>query len=71
MIIKMILSCSNLKKIDSSKNCPFLLVVMLDVVLKARCQDQYDAMDQYIREEQLGHEDCIRFVSPLSSYLTS
>ena len=59
MIIKMILSCSNLRKIDSSKNSPFLLVVMLDVVLKARTSRSFDAMNQHLREGQLDQEDCI------------
>ena len=68
---ELILSCSIFDKIDPSRDFPFLSFVMLDVVLKARRQDQYDALDHYFREEQLGHEDSIRLVSPLSSYLTS
>ena len=52
----MILSCLNLKKIDSSKICPFLLVVMLNVVLKARRRDQGDAMNQHPRERHLDRE---------------
>ena len=67
---ELIVSCSILEKIDSSR-VSFLLVVMLNGVLKARCQDQDDAMNQHLREEQLDHEDCVSFVSPLCSYLMS
>ena len=50
-------------------NSPFLLVVMLDVVLKARRQDQGDAMNQHPQERHLDREGRVSFVSPLSSYL--
>ena len=44
---------------------------MLDVVLKARRQDQCDAIYRYLREGQFDREDCDSFVTPLSSYFTS
>ena len=59
MIIKMILSCSNLRKIDSFKNSPFLLVVMLDVVLKARCRDKDDDRINVLMKCNLDREDCV------------
>ena len=31
---------------------------------KQRCQDQYDAMNQHLREEQLDQEDGVSFVPP-------
>ena len=44
---------------------------MLNGVLKARRQDQDDAMNQRLREGSLDHEDRVSFVTPLSSYFTS
>ena len=41
VIFKMILSYSNLKKINSSKNCPFLLVVMCWHLILARYRLQW------------------------------
>ena len=38
---------------------------------KQRRQDQFEAMDQHLREGQLDHEGRVSFVSPVSSYLTS
>ena len=38
---------------------------------KQRRQDQFEAMDQHLREGQLDHEDRVSFVSPLSFSLTS
>ena len=38
---------------------------MLDVVLKARRQDQFEAMSQHLQEGQMDHEDCDSFVTPL------
>ena len=60
------------EELQESFSIEFLsVVVVLDGVLKARCQDQDDAMNQHLREEQLDHEYCVVFVSPVSSYLTS
>ena len=39
---------------------------MLNGVLKARCQDQDDAMNQHFREEQLDREDCVSLRSPFT-----
>ena len=64
------MSCSIFEKIDSIE-FPFLLIVVLDEVVKASRRDQDDAMNQHPREGQLDQEDYISFVSPLSSYLTS
>ena len=67
---ELIVSCSILEKIDSSR----VSISSRDHVewsSQARCQDQDDATNQHLREEQLDHEDCVVFVSPLSSYLTS
>ena len=46
---------------------------MLNGVLKARSQDQDDAMNQHFREEQLDREDCVSLcpLFPLTSCLES
>ena len=50
---------------------PFLLVVMLDGVLKARRRDKDDDRINVLMKCNLDREDCASFVFPLSSYLTS
>ena len=49
------------------------VAVMLDVVLKARRQDQGDAMNEHLREAQLDREDCdsLRPLCLLTSRLES
>ena len=37
---------------------------MLDGVLRTRCQDQDDAMNQHLREEQLDREDYVSLRPP-------
>ena len=55
---ELIVSCSICEKIDSIE-FPFLLIVVLDEVVKASRRDQDDAMNQHPREGQLDRKDCV------------
>ena len=50
---------------------PFLLVIMLDGVLKARRRDKDDDRINVLMKCNLDREDRVSFASPLSSHLTS
>ena len=47
-------------------NSPFLLVVMLDVVLKARRRDQDDAINQHPQEDIWIVKILLAWVSPFT-----
>ena len=55
---KLIVSCSIFEKIDSIE-FSFLLIVVLDEVVKASHRDQDDAMNQHPRGGQQDRKDCV------------
>ena len=68
-IHELILSCSNLKKIDSSKILPFLSLSCWMKFSKQRRQDQFESTNQQPREDSWIMKFLMLSV-PLSFYLT-